>query len=312
MSLLDKLFGKKNSPEPNNIQKQLSQIEKQLSCFLPQTFKQLLIKYPEKELILDLMDERYRILHSLCYNMKFKYDDDIVAKSSDLGDTYDYPEDPDFIKIPFAKSLTGDGYKYLYFLAKKGTVASEQIYIRDTDAPNTSRIKIAENLQFIRGHETIKSNEIIISNKQQKFSDFESLINLPDKMTRMKFEGMTRPNNEKRIETLNIDLHAKICEFTDPSENFTNFYVDMTLVTADSISFYNIPYEVDIVGLRYNVENNMNYRIFYHKFIAIVDALRVVMLQDKVDKEAALNLVNQLDWSTVAGQDFVQIDYYRE
>lgn len=144
------------------------------------------------------------------------------------------------------------------------------------------------------------------------YSYEESLIKLPDEMTRMKFEGMTRPNSEQRTETLNIDIHAKICEFTDPSENFTNFYVDMTLVTADSISFYNIPYEVDIVDLRYNVENNMNYRIFYHKFIAIVDALRVVMMQDKVDKEAVLDLVNQLDWPTVVGQDFVQIDYYQE
>lgn len=323
MSFFDRLFGRNKDKRPaapkleskqqtNNLQKQIQQIETNISAFFPRYFKQFLVHHPEKEIILDLMDDRYRILHSLRQGMAYQDDDDVVTKSIDLSSRDYYPEDPNFIKIPFARSLTGDGYKYLYFLAQKGEPASEHIYIRDMDAPNTSRIKIAEKLDFILGEETETATQIIASNKQLKFSDFEAWITLPDKINRGKVEGMTRPNQKERATVLNIDLHAKICEFADPAENFANFYVDMTLVTSSTISFYNIPYEVDIPGLRYNVENNVNYRIFYHKFIAIVDALRVLMAEEGIDKVAILDLINDLDWSAVTKKGFVQIDYYQE
>jgi len=293
-----------------------TKIEQNLNCKFPVEFKDYISAIGSEEIILRLFDEDYRILYSITKKEEIKnWEEDVVKCSANHDESY-YPEDKEFKKLPFARVLSGDGYKYLYFLCKEGEESNGEIYIRDTDSPQTGRIRISKNIQLIKGVLSEIENKIVINCRNKSFSEVVSFLTISNNINVWKdsFGIMSRDNKERKEEKVTIgEIDATIYEFEDKSENFAKFEIHITISTEEKLSFSSKAYEIDISGLRYQIENNVNYRIFYHKFLCALDCLKKTVSSliesENITMDKFNELFNMDEFVSQVKKEFIQIDY---
>jgi len=297
--------------------KNFERIEKTLNCKFPTAFKDYISSIKKEEIILELFDENYRILYSITKDEGTKdWEEDVIKCSLNHNESY-YPEDIGLIKIPFARVLSGDGYKYLYFICKEGEESSEEIYIRDMDSPNTGRIRVSKNIQLIKGTHSEIEDKGVIDCKNKSFEEIIDFITISNNISIWKdsFGIMSRQNTEGKSEKITSEVGATIYEYEDKSENFVKFEVHFSISTYEKLAFSSKAYEIDIAGLKYQIEGNVNYRIFYHKFICSLDCLKETVTK-LIDKgEITMDKFNQIfslpEFTNQIKRRFNQIDYER-
>lgn len=291
-------------------------IEQTLNCKFPTEFKDYISSIKKEEIILELFDENYRVLYSITKDKEIKdWKEDVIKCSINHNDSY-YPEDNGLIKLPFARVLSGDGYKYLYFICKQGEESNGEIYIRDMDSPSTGRIRISKSIQLIKGIHSEIEGKVVIDCKNKSFEEVIDFITISNniKVWKDSFGIMSRENTEGKSEKINLsEVNATIYEFEDKSENFVKFEINLSIPTAEKLAFSSKAYEIDIAGLKYNIEGNVNYRIFYHKFICSLDCLKETLTR-LIDKgEITMDKFNQIfsisEFTNQVKRGFIQINY---
>ena len=292
------------------------QIEAKLNCQFPERFKQLVQSSGHETIILDLIDEPYQLLDSFFNESVEDQYERVDAVSNMFKDDY-YQEDKDFVTLPFARVMSGDRYKYLYFQGQPNQTIDETIWIRDLDSPKTGRLKIASSIDFLLG-DRIEEDRLILSNKNKSFLSFASLMELPKEISMdQKDSSVITRENDLDQASLQVDFHAKICTFANYKENFTIFYTDITLhLEGVTVNAYH-EYSINNYGVGYQIENNINYRIYYHKFHCLLNSLKLIYqtLIEKyptADKAMITNLIDTSNFARLAQKGWTQIDYYKE
>lgn len=291
-------------------------IEQTLNCKFPFAFKQYISELKKEEIILKLFDEDYRILYSITKKGELKDTYEDVVKCSANHDESYYPEDKGFKKLPFARALSGDRFKFLYFLCEEGKESNGEIYIRDTDSPQTGRIKVSKNIDLIKGDIAEEANKIIVDCRNKTFEKIVNFISPSDNIRVWKgsFGKTVRENTEGKSADIDIsEVDATIFEYEDKSENFAKIEVQMKIITSEKIIFSSKAYEIGISGLKAQIENNINYRIFYHKFICCLDCLNETINSSIESNEITTkeidNIFNISDFIAQVKKGFIQIDY---
>lgn len=294
-------------------------IEQKINCKFPRDFKDYLLGFSGKDIHLNLFDEPYTLLSGITKNHEIIDEYENVVFCSKILDSASYLSDPDYIKVPFARNTTGDRYKFLYFLSKKGEESNGHIYLRDSDSPGSGRIKIADSIEFLNGKVEHKDDLVIISNTHKKFSELIQYMSLPEPISISKqYDGgiNTRENTEQKPNIIKTEHSAFIAIAKDYKQNYARFQIDIEIVHNNTISFSNRTYDLDIYGLKYNIENNVNYRIYYHKLICTLDCLKFTMesLDQKglVSKQQFNDLIDKTPLLKMVEKYFIQLDYYDE
>lgn len=292
-------------------------IEQELKCSFPSEFKEYISSFKKEDIILELFDEDYRILYSITKTEIKDFYEYVANRSSDF-EYYpeDYPGDKNFIKIPFARNLSGDKFKYLYFLCKEGEESNGEIYIQDIDSPHVGRVKLSNNLELIKGTVSEVGDTIRIDCIDKSFDELKTIFNLTDNIVAWKdsFGIGGRENPESKYEAIALqEIGATIYESEKRSESFVKFELHYRSSINEKLIFSSKAYAINIWGLKYEVENNINYRIFYHKFICVLDGLKEtvewLIENGEMTKEqfnqifSAIKLINQTK------KGFNQIDY---
>lgn len=294
-------------------------IEQKINCKFPRDFKNRLLEFSGKNIQLNLFDEPYTILSGITKNHEIIDEYENVVLCSNVLDEAYYLSDPDYIKIPFARNTTGDRFKFLYFLCKTGEESNGHIYLRDSDSPGSGRIKIADSIEFLYGEVEHKDDDVFISYSNKKFSALIRYMPLPELISISKhYDGgiHTRENTEQKPNVIKTEHSAFIAIAKDYKQNYARFQIDIELVHNNTISFSNRTYDLDIYGLKYNIENNVNYRIYYHKLICTLDCLKFTMesLEEKglVSKQQFNDLIDKTPLLKMVEKYFIQLDYYDE
>ena len=169
MNFIKNIFGK--SEEKGDDRTPIEIIENELDFLFPSRFKQFIRdKIPaDKSVKLELLDGHYKFLDSLLKKDVSDNYENVISISADLNSPY-YPEEKGFVKIPFAKSTEGDGFKYLYFIAEKNKEAEERVFLRDIDSPATGRIPLCNQLPFVLRKVGQIDNHIVASNLSLNFT----------------------------------------------------------------------------------------------------------------------------------------------
>lgn len=298
--------------------KNFEKIEQKLNCKFPAEFKEYINTINKEEIVLDLFDDKYRILYSITKEEEEPkdWDEDVIDRS--ISQNRYFSEDEGFISLPFARILNGDGYVYLYFLCKEGEESNGEIYIRDADSPKTSRIRVSKNMELIKGEISEIGDKVMIDCKSKSFEDIMDYMTISNNISVWKdsFGIMSRENSaggKVQIELSEVD--ATICEFEDNSEGIAKFEIHFTITTNKKIIFSSKAYEISIGGLKEQIENNINYRIFYHKFICCLDCLKETVAGLIENGEITMLEINQaFSMSTFINEvkkEFVEIGYGR-
>ena len=208
---------------------------------------------------------------------------------------------------------------FLYFLCKTGEESKGHIYLRDYDSPGSGRIKIADSVEFLFGNVEHQDDLVIISNTQKKFSELIRYMPLPELISISKeYPGgiQTKENTTQQSNIIKTEHSAFIVTAKDIRESYSRFQIDVQVNHNNTISFSSRTYDLDIYGLKYNIEHNMNYRIFYHKLICTLDCLKFTMeyLDQKglVSKQHFNELIDEMPLIKMVSKYFIQLDYYDE
>lgn len=288
-------------------------IETKLKVSFPKRFIEFINSSlpKDKEVYLELLDGEYKFLDSL-FSIDVKNDYEDVVYVSKLMDSPDYPEDKAFVKIPFAKSTEGDGFKYLYFLCEENSESSEKILLRDIDSPMTGRIPICIELPFILRKIGEVNNRFIVSNQTLNFSDANRWIDIPEYINIWKdsyqdYVGKSSEQNRFRVELFLINYLMN-----DSNKNFSKIEVQLSIICDGDIVSSALAFEVDKAGLRFQFEDNINYRIFYHKLVCIIGTiattLRTVKEQHEIDIDKFISFINSQDLRKIGLKGFKQIE----
>jgi len=292
-------------------------IEQKLKCSFPSEFKEYISSLKKEEIILELFDEDYRILYAIT-KTEIKDAHEYVANRSSDFEYYpeDYPRDMDFIKIPFARNMSGDQLRYLYFLCKEGAESNGEIYIQDTDSPHVGRIKISNNLELIKGPVSEVGDTITIDCTDKSFDELTAIFDLTDNITAWKDSfgiGERENPGSKYGEVALREIGATIYESEQRSEAFVKFELHYRASINEKLVFSSKAYAINIWDLKYDIENNTNYRIFYHKFICVLDGLKETVEWLIVNGEMTSAQFNQIfsvpKLINQANKGFNQIDY---
>jgi hypothetical protein len=310
MSFFKKIFSSSSDKDSKNANTPIQLIEDNLGVAFPERFKDFVInKLPkDKEIQIELLDGPYKFLDSLFRTDITNEYEDVVHIANRLNDL-EYPEDNASIKIPFAKSTEGDGFKYLYFLSEKNSIATEIICLRDLDSPSSSRIPICTDLSFvIRKAGAIKA-DFIVSNLSLNYSEVNSWMNIPEYICVWKDSyGMTIREDISE-DMLSVELFLTNFTEEDPRENFSKIEVQLTIVANGQRIDSSMAFEVDKAGLQVQFLQNINYRIFYHKLVCIIGTLSTT--KDDLKNNHNLNiedLLNTLDLREITIPEFKETE----
>lgn len=308
MSFISKIFGKSKDKGDDKTPIQL--IEDELNVQFPIRFKQFVQdKLPKENSIkIELLDGPYKFLDSLFSGDVSESYESVISVSNDLNTSY-YPEEKELVKIPFAKSTEGDGYKYLYFTAEKEKEANEKIFLRDMDSPGTGRIPLCNQLPFILRKVGKVDNETLVTNTTLNFSEANSWIEIPEFINIWKNSFGTSIRDETKDDNCKLDLYLSNYTMADKDENFSKIEVQIDLIYQNKRILSALAFEIDKAGLQMQFANNINYRIFYHKLVCIIGAFATLATDLKKNNNIEIEeFLNTLDLRELAKQDFKGIE----
>lgn len=314
MSFFKKLFGNskkeevpESSPKDNVNEKiPIQIIEEELNIRFPQRFKHFLKdKLPNQNSVkIELLDGPYKFLDSLFEGEVNDHYENVVSVSNDLNSSY-YAEEKEFVKIPFAKSTEGDGFKYLYFVAEKKSEASEKIYLRDIDSPATGSIPLCNQLPFIMRKVGEINGQTIVANTTLNFSEANSWMEIPRFINIWKDSYVTNIREEQKADGCIIDLYLSNYIMEDQNENFSKIEFQVVLNYQNKRIQSAMAFEIDRAGLLIQFANNINYRIFYHKLVCIVGTFASIANDLKKNHNIEIvEYLNTLDLRELSKQDF--------
>lgn len=313
MSFIKKLFGKKDihtEDKKVNIKDHRSPIEiieDQLDARLPERFKKM-ISGEDKTLKVELLDGPYKLLDSLFAREVKNQDENVINVSNDLNSS-SYPEENEYVKIPFARSTDGDGYKYLYFVAAKGTEASERVFLRDIDSSTSGRIPLCKQLNFIFRKTGVSNNQRLITNTTLTFSEANGWMEIPDFINIWQ-DSYAASIREKHDENkCNVDLYLTNYILEDTNENFSKIEVQIDLLYNNRKVNATMAFEIDKAGLQRQFSDNINYRIFYHKLVCVIGTLATLSADLKSNHGFDIEeYLNTLDLRSLVVQAFKEIN----
>ncbi|MCG8326793.1 MAG: SMI1/KNR4 family protein [Chitinophagales bacterium] len=309
MSLFDKIFGKKKPEKPS----QLEKIERALNCKFPKRFHEFIQENKGKEIILELPDENYRILSSI------RSEEEV----SDLYEQVDYLSkdmkthqalESGKTKLPFARNLSGDQHKYLFFEGEDGKEFGEQVFFTDMDSL-IGQIEITKSIKFLDS--TLKKRnetQIIIDCKPQFIQEIFENFELPNPISywQKSFGFSSRENKENLPDGFSVQQHAINYQFENPKENIAKFEMQSAFAKGEILFFTSSAYEIDNPNLKGSIDYNVEYRTFYFKLFSIIDALmkskEIAMAQGIINEDAFLDLIDVKQLFQVTKQHFKSID----
>lgn len=311
MSFIKSLFG--NSKEKRDERTPIEVIEEELDVLLPNRFKQFLKGKisPNKSAKLELLDGQYKFLDSLFVKDVSDNYENAIRVSNDIN-SLQYPEEEELVKIPFAKSTEGDGFKYLYFIAEKQREASETVFLRDLDSPATGRIAICNQLPFVLRKVGKIDNQIIASNRSLNFSEANNWIEIPNFINIWKDSYGVNIREEVNDDNCKIDLYLSNYIIENNEENFSKIEVQVDMNYQNKRILSTMAFEIDKAALLTQFANNVNYRIFYHKLVCIIGTLATLAsdLRESHNIEI-VEYLNTLDLRELTKQDFRGIEESR-
>ncbi|PWJ28852.1 SMI1/KNR4 family protein [Sediminitomix flava] len=252
----------------------MEHLEKKFGVLYPERFKKFLKELDCSRVIIEMLDEKYEILPSLLEEIT----DNNIADTAynNLNDLYTYPEDQQTKKLPFARNTTGDCYKFLYFQGENGTECGESIYVRDLDAPWAGRIKVSNSIEFLYGKQSKDDKEVLISCNSKTFNEFSELVDLPSNIQyELESPGDFGFNTKEANTPISVTTSLTISSNKDEKDDFCVIHVCIELDRGGKVLYGNYNYEIKsnkLLNLCF--DENQNYRIYYYKFHAVMDALK--------------------------------------
>ena len=311
MSFIKNLFG--NSKEKRDERTPIEVIEEELNVLLPNKFKQFLKDKisPNKSAKLELLDGQYKFLDSLFVkNVSDNYES-VIRVSNDFN-SLQYPEEEELVKIPFAKSTEGDGFKYLYFIAERQREANETVFLRDLDSPATGRIAICNQLPFVLRKVGEIDNQIIVSNRSLNFSEANNWIEIPNFICIWKDSYGVNIREETNDDNCKIDLYLSNYIMENNEENFSKIEVQVDMTYQNKRILSAMAFEIDKAALLTQFANNVNYRIFYHKLVCIIGTFATLASDLRRNHNIEIvEYLNTLDLRELTKQDFSGIEVNR-
>ncbi len=270
MKFFDKIFGNKDSQEPTNLEK----IEAQLNCRFPRQFHEFIKVNSANEIILELADENYRILKSITSEDNIMDSlEQVVSVSNDMGDHQILKSKT--TKLPFARNLSGDQFKYLFFEGEEGQEFNDQIFITDMDSL-IGQLEITQAINLFNSKSKKETpNQIVVDCIPESIETILLNFELPKPISywQKSFGTSSRENSEKYTDGFSVQQHAINYEFENPKENMAKFEMQSIFVKGDKLFFTSSAYEVDNSKLKGSIDFDVVYRTFYFKFFCIIDAL---------------------------------------
>jgi len=307
---------KESLVQPNPIQEIKDQrssiqiIEEELGVLFPSRFKQFVNeKLPKDNSInIELLDGPYKFLNSLFNKDIIEHFENVIEVSNHFN-ALNYPEEKDFIKIPFAKSTDGDCSKYLYFIAEKHKEASEKIFLRDMDSPGTGRIPLCNQLSFVLQKVGRVNNRTFVTNTSLNFSEANSWIEIPKFINIWKDSYGINIVDEIKDDSCKIDLYLSNYTMDDKNENFSKIEVQVDIVHQNKRILSALAFEIDKSGLQTPLANNINYWIFYHKLVCIIGTFATLVTDLKKNQNIDIEeFLNTLDLQELTKQHFRGIE----
>lgn len=309
MPFLDKIFGGKKPENPTNLEK----IEKELNCKFPKRFHDFISKYQGKEIILDLPDEKYHILFSITNGDSEKDSYEKVTYLSNDMKTHQILKS-EKMKLPFARNLSGDQFKYLFFEGEEGKEFGEKIYFTDMDSL-IGKIEITNSIDFFGS--TVRSendSQIVIDCKPQSVEKLFTYFQLPKPISywQKSFGISSRGNTEKYPNGFSVQQHAVNYHFENPQENIAKFEMQSVFANGEKLFFTSSAYEIDNPNLEGSINYNVEHRTYYFKLFSIVDALikskEIATEQGFISEEEFLKLIDVNQLFQITNQQFKSID----
>ncbi len=305
MSFIKNLFGN-NKSERTPVQI----IEDELKILLPKKFKQLLLeKLPKGDSIkIELLDGSYKFLDSLFRTDVTDRFEHVVNLSKDLNASY-YPEEKEFVKIPFAKSTEGDGYKYLYFIAEKEKEASEKIFLRDMDYPKGGRILLSEHLSFVFNKVEKINDQTVVSNTTLNFSEVNNWLEIPECIRIWKDSYTVDIREELKDDNFFIDFDILNYLLENGKGDFSKIDVQVIINYQNKRISSGFSFMMGNPNLQGSFRHNGNYSIFYHKLAFIVKTLDTLATDLKENHDIEIvEFLNTLDLGKIAKKGVNEIN----
>ncbi len=309
MSFFDKIFGSKKTGKPSR----LEQIEREVNCKFPKRFHELIRNNNGKEIILELPDESYRILWSITKEEKVtdSYEQvDYLSKDMKTHTALSSTK----VKLPFARNLSGDQFKYLFFEGEEGTECGAQVFFTDMDS-SIGQLEISKSIVLFDS--TLKKEnetQVLIDCKPPSISVVFRNFELPKPITYWKdsFGFSSRENTESYPGGFSVQQHAVNYHFENPKENMAKFEMEIVFAIGETILFTSAAYEVDNPSLEASITYNIEYRTFYFKLFCLIDALlkskEKAIEQGGINEDDFLKLIGVQQLFDFTKQEFRSID----
>ncbi len=263
--------------------KAIASIEEELKCQLPIRFKEFLSRVEGKVIEINMFDgEKYKFLDSL-FEEDAPEQDNVVMVSQNF-ESYYPNEDKGLIKVPFARTTEGDGFKYLYFMGKEGEELSEKVFLRDTDCVDCPSIPLGKNLSFVidKVNESYFDKNSISISQEMNYSQMKDLVELPqfidllsDEVTVTWEEEIKKINKGRSY--YNSRLIIKSYSFKEESKNYIHYALQFKIVLDGQEMYYTVPFKIQAKPqLQYQYEVDIDYRIYYHKLVMYVKAIDLI------------------------------------
>lgn len=295
---------------PKNI---LEALEEKLEVKIPDEIISLLKMAKEKkEVELIVADGSYKLMNAFLSGSSSDSYEDLFYVSNSLGNAQLYPEDDGFVKIPFARSLDGDQFKYLYLISRKNEEVQSVVFQRDLDSPRTGRIAISNNIAFLLGNVKEYDEKIVISSFT-KYSEIKIFTSIPDNFSCSENRsGVGVTKNAQFEEGFTCEMYLHNYRFEDASENFSEIEVQLLIDHGENRINCSFSFQIDKYDLSYNFVNNINYRIYYHKYICLI--LTIDKLFEQLKKggyeklDALVSYVDSVELNNVCSKNFVGVE----
>lgn len=280
------------------MEQHIADIEAALGCRFPRRFTAYLAGLQSEEIIFRLFDNEYRVLSTLTKGegQEIVWDEHVVFRSKLMDDKKTYPEDEGWIKLPFARVLAGDGYIYLYFLCRPGEESPEDIYARDTDSPWAGRIKVSNSIDWLKGDISREGGKATVDCRNKKFLDVCEMMPpcLNISYWGDDFDIRISDNINELENQFTADKYAEVFEWDEGEgeEGAISLEVQLFVVCSTKTIHSSKRYMIGIIGLKTQLLPNYNYRIFYHKFICVMDCLKhtmSAMVKEGITSKEAFN-----------------------
>ncbi len=252
----------------------LQKIEQELNCKFPEGFHTFLKGRSPEEIILELPDEKYRILESIGEQGNIDSHEDVVTVANVMK-THRALENG-LIKLPFARNLSGDQFKYLFFEGKEGEEFQEKVFLADIDSL-IGKLEVTNTIQSFDVSKANKTNyQLIVDFKPYSVKQLLTRHQLPETINYWKDSfGIKITDNIKEYKDgFSIQQHAINYEFEDSTENITKVEIQCVFSKDDKLFYTSSAYEIDNSQIAQSIEYNVEYRTFYYKFSCIIDTLK--------------------------------------